>query len=265
MHVITPAGLSAGTTAQLPTGGLVDVANWCGADAATTISAASAVAPRLVVSGRLSSGKDTVAAAVMATLGHTDSVQVSFATALRDEMAILLDAVRSCNDVEDAVTAVATVGSVTTDTARNTATLLWQAVRQDPAITPWTRTREMRLALQDWGTDVRRAADPHHWVKLGARRVIEAIATGRSVHITDARFANEVQIARALGFHAVRLEVDLDIRAQRLWDRDGLVIDPASENHPSEAELETYQGFDQWVSNNGPLAETVDLIIGAFR
>lgn len=265
MQVITSTGLSAGSTHQLPDGDLAEVAQWCGVDHATASAAQVAAAPRLVVSGRLASGKDTVAAAVMTDLGHTDSVQVSFATALRDEMAVLLDAVRSCTDIEGAVLAVARVGSVPTDTARPTATLLWQAVSQDPAITPWTRTREMRLALQDWGTDVRRAADPHHWVKLGARRTLEAISTGRAVHITDARFANEVQIARSLGFHAVRLEVDLDVRSRRLWDRDGLTIDPTSENHPSEAELETYRGFDQWVSNNGALSETVSAVTAVMR
>lgn len=265
MHVITTTGLSAESSTGLPTGGLYEVANWCGADAVTIRRAARATAPRLVVSGRLASGKDTVAAAVMAALGHPDSEQVSFATALRDEMAVLLDAVRPCPDVDSAVDAVARVAAVVPDTARNTATLLWQAVNADPAITPWTRTREMRLALQDWGTDVRRAADPLHWVKLGALRTIEAVATGRAVHITDARFVNEVQVARMLGFHAVRLEVDLDIRAERLHARDGLVIDPASENHPSEVELADYAGFDQWVSNNGPLAETTAAVVATMR
>lgn len=265
MNVITPSGLSADPQlGQLP-GNLIDAARWCDAPADVTALAATSRSPRLVVSGRLASGKDTVAAAVMTAIGHPDSVQVSFATALRDEVGELLAAVRTCADVEDAVLAVASTASIDAATARTTATLLWQALQLDPTVTPWKRTREMRLALQDWGTEVRRAADPQYWVKRGARRAIEAISTGRAVHITDARFANEVLVAKALGFHAVRLEVDLDVRAHRLWERDGLNIDPASENHPSEVELETFDRFDQWVSNDGPLSQTVAEILTAMR
>lgn len=241
------------------------VAAWCNVSDDLAHAAATATAPRLVVSGRLASGKDTVAAAVMETLGHPDSVQVSFATALRREVGDLLDIVRRHDNLDDAVAAVAAYASVPIDDAVETTTLLRQAVETNPDITPYTRTREMRLALQVWGTNVRRRHDNEYWVKRGAADVIAALATGKAVHITDARFVNEVETARALGFWAVRLEVDLDIRAERLRLRDGLQIDPASENHPSEVELETYDQFDQRVSNNGPLTDTVAAVIAAMR
>lgn len=244
--------------------GLSDIATWCNADPAKAAAAAASRAPRLVVSGRLSSGKDTVAAAVMERLGHLDSVQVSFATALRKEIGELLDIAR-LHDLDDTVTRIAGHAAVSIDDAFVTAGLLHQATRLDPTITPYTRTREMRLALQAWGTEVRRRHDGDYWVKRGASDVIDALAEGKPVHITDARFINEVETAKALGFWAVRLEVDLAIRAERLRLRDGLTIDPASENHPSEVELESYRGFDQWVSNNGPLEETVAAVIAAMR
>jgi hypothetical protein len=264
MHVTNTPGLSVLNDESLPSGGLDNVAAWCGVDDVTQALASVSTAPRLVVSGRLSSGKDSVADAVMAELRQGGSTRLSFATALRDEVAELLAAISPCADLDTAVAAVANVSGLTADKVVNTTDLLWTALRLDPKVTPYTRTREMRLALQDWGTGVRRAEDPHYWVKRGARTAMEAMACGSPVHITDARFINEVQIARALGFFAVRLEVDLDIRAQRLWDRDGLTIDPASENHPSEVELETYPGFDLWVSNNGPLPDTVRNVIAAM-
>lgn len=249
--LITPAGLS-------------DIATWCNADPIKAAAAAAAHAPRLVISGRLSSGKDSVAAAVMEQLGYTDSVQVSFATALRREVGDLLEIARM-NDLSDTVAKIANYAALSLENVNETATLLHQATRLNPDITPYTRTREMRLALQSWGTEVRRRQDQDYWVKRGATEVINALAEGKAVHVTDARFINEVQTAKALGFWAVRLDVDLAVRAERLHQRDGLTIDPVSENHPSEVELETYDGFDQHVSNNGPIKETVEAIIAAMR
>jgi hypothetical protein len=244
--------------------GLTDIANWCNAESAKVSAAAASNAPRLVVSGRLSSGKDVVAAAVMEQLGYCNSVQVSFASALRKELGELLEIAR-LNDLDDTVAKIAAHAAVSKDDAATTASLLHQATRLNPTVTPYTRTREMRLALQAWGTEVRRHHDGDYWVKRGALDVIDALSDGKAVHITDARFINEIEVAKALGFWAIRLEVDPAIRAKRLLGRDGLTIDPVSENHPSEVELESFNGFDQRVSNNGSLNETVAAIISAMR
>jgi hypothetical protein len=252
------------STLRTPTG-LSAIADWCGAHPQQVIDAGKSTAPRVVVSGRLASGKDTVAVAVMDALGQKNSVQVSFATALRREVAELLSIVSAAVDVDTAVDSVADFANITLEDARPTVELLRDALQNNPNITPYTRTREMRLALQEWGTGVRRRYDNDYWVKRGAADVIAGLASGNAVHITDARFINEVEIARSLGFWAVRLQVDLETRAARLYARDGLIIDPASENHPSEVELETYNGFDQWVSNNGALENTVADIIAKIR
>lgn len=237
---------------------------WCGAQPAEIAAVHTSEAPRLVVSGRLASGKDTVAAAVMEALGRTDSVQISFATALREEIKVMLDIVKAAADLDAAIDSVATWAGVHREEAVATTTALWDALASNPAITPYTRTKEMRTALQTWGTDVRRKTDDAYWVKQGARAAFTALAAGHPVHITDARFVNEVEIAQGMGFWAVRLEVDLDVRARRLWDRDQLEIDPAAETHPSEEQLENFLGFDHRVSNNGPLEKTVADILAAM-
>ena len=244
--------------------GLSHIANWCNADPAKVSAASASKAPRLVVSGRLSSGKDVVAAAVMEQLGYRNSVQVSFASALRKEIGELLEIAR-LNDLDETVAKIAAHAAVSNDDAVTTASLLHHATRLNPTVTPYTRTREMRLALQTWGTEVRRHHDGDYWVKRGALDVLDALSEGKAVHITDARFINEIEVAKALGFWAIRLEVDTAIRAERLLARDGLTIDPVSESHPSEVELESFNGFDQRVSNNGSLTETVAAIISEMR
>ena len=127
------------------------------------------------------------------------------------------------------------------------------------------RTREIRLALREWGTEVRRSADPGYWVKRSMREIVELLAANTAVYVTDARFVNEVDPARRLGLLAVRLDVELPIRAARLKERDGLDIDPVAERHPSEMELEAFQGFDLWVDNSGPLDESTRLVAQALE
>lgn len=252
-----------GTHTHAPEG-FVETARWSGADETTIAAAAASREPRLVVSGRLASGKDTVAEAVMHELGMTDAVRVSFATPLRREVDELIDAIR-IGGPETAAETVARIGGVPVEAGRATADLICSALAADPSVTSYVRTREIRLALQEWGTDVRRARDPEYWVKQAMRNVVELLAEQRPVYVTDARFPNEVAAARNLGFLAVRLEVELPVRAARLKARDGLDIDPAAENHPSEKELETYDGFDLWVDNSGALEQTVAEVIVALK
>jgi len=233
-----------------------DTARWAGADEATISAARHCREPRLVISGRLASGKDTVAEAAMQAIGRPDAVRVSFATALRREVDEIIDAVRR-NDPFDAVAVVAETGGITKKQAECIAELICGALALDFSVTSRNRTREIRTLLQKWGTDIRRAADSGYWVKQAMLQVVELLAEGRAVYVTDARFINEVEPARRLGFLAVRLEVDLPIRGARLYARDGLAIDPAAENHPSEKELEGHQGFDLWVDNSGFLEDSV--------
>lgn len=239
-------------------------ARWTGADDAIVAAAAVCQQPRLVVSGRLASGKDTVAELAMESYGCQSAVRVSFATALRREVDDILDLVRR-DGLERANDIVATYAGLTTERAQIAANLVCEALSDDPTVHSRMRTREIRLLLQEWGTGIRRASDPDYWVKRSMREVVELLAADRPVYVTDARFINEVEPARRLGFLAVRLEVELAVRAARLRARDGLGIDPAAENHPSEMELEKYRGFDLWVDNSGTLDASTGDVVRAMR
>ena len=241
------------------------IGEWCGASSDVIATAAASPAPKLVISGRLSSGKDTVAEEVMRVLGREDSIRVSFATALREEIADIMNIIREAQSLDQAIDQVAVYAEIERDEAVATTTALAQGMEENPSITPYTRTKEMRFVLQTWGTEVRRRHDDAYWVKQGSRQALEALAAGHPVHITDARFVNEVEIAQGMGFWAVRLEVDTAIRAARLMARDGLELDPIAEAHPSEAQLGEFVGFDQRVSNDGELTNTVAPIVAALR
>lgn len=237
------------------------LAEWVGLPSKMVLLALESRAPRIVISGRLASGKDTLAEAVMKELGREDSVRISFATALRAEIDEILSIIRNSPNVSAAKTAVAKYSNLPTEVIGLCVDLLYTANAIDGNITAYSRTPEMRLALQNWGTEVRRAQDVEYWVKQGVKAAIETLANGNSVHITDARFANEVQICQSLNFWAIRLDVTSTTRAQRLMQRDGLPLNVESENHSSELELENYSGFDQRIENNGSISEAVDLIL----
>jgi hypothetical protein len=255
------------TTEASPANRFTSTARWAGASDILTASATRCRQPRLIVSGRLASGKDTIAEAVMSAIGHQDAAQVSFASAIRKEVDQILDVVRThlrqqvapgCCSLTDAVADAAGIGG---DEAARTAELAQAALDTNPAINSSHRTPEMRLLLQEWGTDVRRAQDPDYWVKQSMLQVLEHLAADHAVYVTDARFPNEVERARDLGFLTVRLEVDLPVRAARLRARDGLDIDPNAEAHPSEQQLEEYSEFDLRVDNSGSIAQSVQQVV----
>ena len=81
------------------------------------------------------------------------------------------------------------------------------------------------------------------------------------MYVTDARFVGDIDLARSICFYALRLEVSASICESRLFVRDGLMLDPATENHPSEQSLENYPNFDILVDNSGALQQTIADII----
>lgn len=260
-----PLGLDINGKSQTFPTSFFEVSKWAGVDDETAKKARNSRAPKIMVSGRLASGKDTIAIALMETLDHVESNKISFATALREELSLIIDLVKRYPDKKVAYQEVAVVTGLTVDQVMKTVDLVFSALNDSGDTTSFTRSKFIRLALQEWGTDVRRAVDPNYWVKLGAKAAITAMAEGQAVHITDARFINEVEIAKLLGFYTIRLVVSFPIREQRLFERDGLKIDMDAENHPSEVELDSYKNFDQWVSNDNSIDQTVRSVIQAFE
>ena len=236
------------------------VAEWAGVDEDTMELTKLCAKPRMVVSGKLASGKDTVAAETMRILGFPHATRVSVAEPLRKEVDTILELSKE-TEVDEAIAGISIFGGVSEDMATAAYTRACRALAADHDATSYKRTADIRSLLQYWGTDVRIAQDPLYWTKKAAHSIFHALAADNAVYITDARFVGDIDMARNICFHAVRLEVAADVRESRLFARDGLTLDPATENHPSEQSLENYPNFDVVADNSGSLQQTIADII----
>lgn len=245
---------------------------------ATTRLALSAAAARDVhlvgLSGKLASGKDTVAPLVMRMLGAQPVEHQSFATPLKDQGDQILATIREYAHLTRATTPLLLGQRV--DLAQYLATMhslpfeqamdffatgeLCDAVIDDPDLCSRSRTPVVRAFLQHLGTDVRRVQDDLYWVKRATAPAVTAMAAGTSVYFTDTRFPNEADAVRALGGIVIRLDVTEDTQRERLFARDGIDLDPAATSHSSETALDDYDRFDARVSNDGSLEETLAAI-----
>lgn len=214
----------------------------------------------LAVNGKLAAGKDTIAPAVLERLNISNVVHIYYATALKDEVDKAIDIIYNTDSVREAISQISDALSVKLDEAAFVVGSLWTMKSLEQRFNARSRTPEIRSVLQFWGTEVRRSVDPLYWVKKTLISAIEAIASGKSVYATDVRFMNEVEWARKLGFYVVRLEVTPETQKERLLARDGIVADSASLSHPSETNLDGYEGFDLVVDNNGSVDQTVEII-----
>jgi dephospho-CoA kinase len=219
----------------------------------------------LAVSGKLASGKDSVAEAAVAALGHPDAVHQYYADAMKNEVDQAIAIIVGSKNADDAVQRIVDEQGVPFDQARQVTGWLLQALEENPAVHARTRTKIMRDVLQVWGTEIRRAQDPDYWVKKTLRGAITAAAEGRSVYITDARFPNEVVYAQALGFFVARIEITPETQAARLAARDALPPSPQALGHASERALDDFAGFDVVIDNNGTLEATVATLVESIR
>ncbi|MCP4792073.1 MAG: hypothetical protein GY882_01860 [Actinomycetia bacterium] len=215
---------------------------------------------QLGTSGKFASGKDTVALAAIGVLGAANVDHRSFASDLKSEVGQVIDIVRSATSPEGAVATVVASQGVVAAQAAFVVGLLWVQVRVDAQVNGYSRTTEVRTALQYWGTEMRRAQDEQYWVKRAVAGAIRATAAGKTVIFTDLRYPNEEEALRKAGFNTVRLDVTTETQAQRLWDRDGLRPDPATMAHPSENALDAHEGFTLRFDNDGTLAEAVQMV-----
>lgn len=110
----------------------------------------------------------------------------------------------------------------------------------------WDNVKEfspdIRPLMQRLGTEVgREMFGENFWVDLA----IDRIPDGSKVVFADVRFPNEAEAVKNLGGQVWRVT------------RDG--VEPAND-HISEHALNDYSGFDQLVSNNGPLSDLHSLV-----
>jgi hypothetical protein len=227
----------------------------------------------LVVSGKLASGKDTVAPALLETVGYPLRTHLYYAQALKDEVNQIIDdihavfALTPVNDESRAAFAerISELYNLPAFAADLYSTALVDEVMTVEGLTARSRTEVMRTVLQQHGTNVRRAQDEHYWVKISLRPAITALADGSSVFYTDARFPNEIDWAHACGAFSLRLDVSREVQLDRLSSRDGLAM-PSLETleHDSETALDDYANFSCRLNNDGSLSETLALASTAF-
>ena len=217
----------------------------------------------LLLSGRQGAGKDTVAPLVMERL-EIPAVQVRVSQAIRAEMDIAIAYVSSHSRPNAADLIAADLGLDVVHAAA-LVDVLWDATRAPGhGVTAYSRTAEVRRALQYHGLESRVASDPTYWVRACFKCVVEHLAEGTSVFLTDSRFPNEVDTARALGMFSVRLVVDPLVQTARITARDGAPPDLATLEHPGERVLDAYTGFDLVIDNSNDVDTTVTAVAEQF-
>ena len=219
----------------------------------------------LAISGKLASGKDSVAEATINALGQHNAVHYYYADAMKNEVDQAIAIIAETPQGEDPAVRLVEEQDIPFHLAQRISTLIQAELAINSKIHARIRTKNMRDVLQLWGTEIRRTQDPNYWVKKTLRGAISTAASGRSVFITDVRFPNEVDFARALGFFIARIEISPETQAFRLATRDALPPTPEALAHSSEHALDQFDGFDAIIDNNGSIESTVERLCAAIR
>jgi hypothetical protein len=215
-------------------------------------------------SGKMGSGKDTIADAVASKL-DVPTAHVSFAATMKNEADLVIATILEARFSNQAALVVASEFHVSLQDAQTSVDIIWDALSDDPQLHARSRHPAIRALLQHWGTGVRRAQDPEYWVKRTLVPAVSVIAEGYSVCITDVRFPNEAETSQNMGIWVPRLEITVDTQFDRLTTRDGHLPDTEAFNHDSETALDDYEAFDIVIDNNGPPGPVVDRIVELTR
>jgi hypothetical protein len=215
----------------------------------------------LALSGKLASGKDSLAYEVMNNLGHTDAVHVYFGDSIKGEVdqiiALILSKVET---VEYFVSEIENEQGVSSMYIAEIVKLLLLEKNNSTLHTARDRTASMRRVLQLWGTEVRREQDALYWVNKTLKTALSWACSGKSVYLTDARFPNEVTPAQSVGFVVARVEISKETQESRLLSRDGIAVDLKATMHSSEVALDGYSGFDITINNNGEFEDSLKVL-----
>lgn len=250
----TPSAAMMMHAATTKIGAPADVA----AAAIDALRSGSAVA--YVLSGKLASGKDAVAAASaeqLAAAGFAPANCHRSSDAIRDELRDVIAVVADSVDERRAVEAVQLMG-VPSSAAQHLVDELFVPTRHASQLpVPEERTDWMRHLLQYHADYGRRSVDEDWWVRAMFTSALESLAAGRSAYIAGIRYPNEIAPAMALGFMTVRLAVGRKVQEARLRARDGLDPLPELLDNTNECALDDYPGFNLIVRNDGPMGPTV--------
>lgn len=213
----------------------------------------------IVVSGKMASGKDTVAAELNAALYAGGAVLLRYGDLMRQELDEALTAWSQDPDMP-ALQAAELVRS-TLDLTPEQATQVVAALESDMrssrgTLTAHDRTNGIRFALQSLGGAWRTGPDQDYWARSACLASLRAAQTA-PVILTGGRFAPDVEIPRMLGAIVIRLDVSVEVQRARLAERDGLSPDEATLRHPGEVLLDDWQGFTARLDADRPLSDVV--------
>lgn len=223
----------------------------------------------IVFSGKLCSGKDTIAENLNLP-GST--VLVSYGNILRENLKAALEALHEARlKGASLVEQVDILAKSLHYTRVNAGELLEKLY---PLLTrgngklypsPYERTSEMREILQLSGSDWLPTPD---YLPLSAALVASReLNAGNNVVMAGSRFLPDVEYPRSVGAIIVRLDVTRETQLRRLKSRDGLELDSSLEaafNHPGESALDDYD-FDLRVDNNSDAPGSLERVVSTIH
>jgi dephospho-CoA kinase len=216
-----------------------------------------------VITGKMASGKDTVAARVAALRDATTkhpTVIHRVSDPIRAELAQANELIANASNTDSAHRALVEVMDMPSEPARHIVDELFEMSRS-AELNAEVRTNSNRHLLQFLADNVRRAVDPEYWVHQALASVYQELADGASTAIlTGGRYPNEVQPAQTLGLTVIRIEVALEVQIARIHERDGIAPDPALFLDPNECALDEYVGFNVVVENNAEPEPTITVV-----
>ena len=178
-------------------------------------------------SGKICSGKDTMGEYFKKTFPN--AIQLSFGNELKNEAQNFIDNIKKDKNYkpEDMTEEVYNkLKKIAINTKNNTR----------------DHTEEMRIVLQTYGTEYRRALNKNYWVNK-VKKIIEDNPDDL-FYITDARFINEIEMLESLGTFLVKLDVSEEEQLRRLEFRDSIKRKQTELKHSSETELDLFDRYD---------------------
>jgi hypothetical protein len=237
-----------------------------GVNQATTRAAIAALASgtvaSVVFSGKMASGKDTVAEEVGRSLArHGISVPIVHRTSdpIRTELDRVISLVTQATSPDEAVTSVHAQMGLSASVSQHLAEALYDETRNE-RISADARTDLNRHLLQYLADEGRRSIDPDYWIKQFFGRMLATLAQSSSAFLSGGRYPNEILPSQQLGLMTVRLEVSRPVQEGRLTGRDGLAPNYVLLDNPNECALDDFVGFNLVVDNDGDMAPTIEAI-----
>lgn len=217
--------------------------------------------PFIVISGKMFSGKDTLADDLARRLraGGRTAHRLTFSDVLCTEADPGIDAMRTA-PAGDVVAAVADAAALTQEHAAEFVEAILPDLRDDPELIARKRTPGTRFVLQHLGREWRPEG---YWAKKVIETCIQLRDHGDAgvlsgpVIMVGARFPEEYELAQAAGAFTVRLDISAAEQDARSMARDGHLPDEAARNHLGETILDDRDDFDLRLTTDGMSPEEV--------